>query len=141
MVVVNRIAPSEIIVVIRRVIDGPVIKVEVSVTMPRTPTVGWCVALNDSNFWLSAICGDFKIFYINLLAAFGDNMKLHPSIFDMAGCRNLNVFGSVFRAKDKSVAVTCLFSVFVVITAACCLALGVTNPCATCDRFVVVFNF
>ena len=141
MVVVNRIAPSEIVVVVRRVIDGTIIKVEVSVTVPRTPTVGRCVALNYPNFRLSVIRGDLKVFYINLLAAFGDNMKFHPSIFDMTDCRNFNLFGAVFRSKDKSVAVSCLFSVFVVVTAACCLALGITDPCATCDRFVVVFNF
>lgn len=92
MVVVNRIVPSEIVVVIRRIIDGTIVKVEVSVTMPRTPTVGWCVALNDSNFWLSAIRGNLKILYIKLLAAFGDNMKFHPSVFDMTDCGDFNVF-------------------------------------------------
>jgi hypothetical protein len=92
VVVVNRITPSQIVVVVRRVIDRPIVKVEVSVTMPRTPTVSWCVALNDSNFWLPAIRGNLKILYINLLAAFGDNMKFHPSIFDMTDCRNFNMF-------------------------------------------------
>jgi len=92
VVVVNRITPSEIVVVVRRVIDRPIVKVEVSVMMPWTPTIGWGVALNDSNFWLPAIRGDLKILYINLLATFGDNMEFHPSIFHMTGCRNFNMF-------------------------------------------------
>ncbi len=139
--IVDRVAPSQIVVIVRRVIDGTVIKVEVCVTMPRPPTIGRCVALNHSNFRLPAIRGDFKVLYINLFAAFGDNMEFHPSVFDVTSCRYLNMFGAVFRSEDESVAIACLFSVFIVVTATRRLAFGVTDPCAPCDRFFIVFNF
>ena len=139
--VVDRVAPSEIVIIVCRVIDGPVIKVEVCITVPRSPTVGRCVALNHSNFRLPAIRGDFKVLYINLFAAFGDNMEFHPSVFDMTGCRDFNMFGAVFCSEDKSVTIACLFSVFIVVTATRCLAFGITDPCAPCDWFFIVFNF
>lgn len=141
MVIVNRITPPEIVVIVCRVIDRTVVKVEVCVTMPRPPTVGRCVALNHSNFRLPAVRGDFKVLYINLLATFGNNMEFHPSIFDMTGCRDLNMFGAIFCSEDKGIAVTCLFSVFIVVATTRRLAFGITDPGAPCDRFFIVFNF
>ena len=109
--------------------------------MPRPPTVGRCVALNHSNFRLPTIRGDLKVLYINLLATFGDNMKFHPAVFDMTGCRDLNMFGAVFCSEDKGITVACLFSIFIVVTATRCLAFGIADPCAPCDRFFIIFNF
>ena len=141
MVIIDRVTPSEIIVVVRCVIDGPVVKVEIGVPVPWTPPVSRCVALNHSNFWLSTIRGDLKIFYVNLFAAFSDDVKFHPSVFDMTDGGDLNVFGAVFCSKDKGVAITCLFSVFVVVSATCRLAFGIADPCSTCDGFFVIFDF
>lgn len=141
MVIVNWITPPEIIVIVCGVIDRAVIKVEICVTMPRPPTVGWCVALNYSNFRLPTIRGDLKVLYINLLAAFGNNMEFHPSIFDMTRCRDLNMFGSIFCSEDKGIAVACLFSVFIIVTATCCLTFGITDPCTPRNRFFIIFNF
>lgn len=139
--IIDRVAPSEIIVVVRRVIDGTVVKVKIGITVPRSPPVSRCVALNHFNFRLSTIRGDLKILYVNLFATFSDNMEFHPPVFDVTGGGDLNVFGAVFCSKDKGIPVTCLFSVFVVITAACCLAFSITDPCATCDGFIVIFDF
>ena len=96
--IIDRVAPSEIVVVVRRVIDGTVVKVQIGVAVPRAPTVGRSIALNHSNFRLSTIRGDLKILYVNLFATFSDDMQLHPPVFDMTGGGDLNVFGSVFCA-------------------------------------------
>jgi len=55
VVIVDRIAPSEVVIVVCCVIDGPIVKVEIGVTVPRSPPVGGCVALNHTNFGLSIV--------------------------------------------------------------------------------------
>ena len=96
VVIVDRITPSEIVVVVRCVIDGTIVKVEIGVTMPRTPTIRRCVPLNHFNLRLSPISGYLKVFYVNLFATLCDDMKFHPSIFDVTHCRNLNSFRAIF---------------------------------------------
>lgn len=141
VVIVDRITPSEIVVVVRRVVDGTIVEVEIGVTVPRTPTIRGRIPLNHFNLWLSPIGGYLKVFHVKLFATLCYNMKFHPSIFDPTCCRNLNPFGTVFCPKNKGIAVTCFLSVFIVIAAARCLALGVTDPNASCNRFFVVLYF
>ena len=140
MVIVDRITPSEIVVVVGRVIDGTIVKVEIGVAMPRTPTISRCIPLNHFNFWLSPISGYLKMFHVNLFATFCDDMKFHPSIFDMTRCGNLNSLRTIFCSQDKSVTVACFLSILVMVTATSRLALGITNPNTSRDRFFVVFN-
>ena len=72
--IVARVAPSEVVVVVRRVIDWTIIKVEIGVTVPWTPTIRRRVSLNDSNFRLPAIGRYFNMLYINLFAPFSDDV-------------------------------------------------------------------
>jgi hypothetical protein len=141
VVIVDRITPSEIVVVVRRVIDGTIVKVEIGVAIPRAPTISRCMPLNHFNLWLSPISRYLKMFHVKLFATLCDDMKFHPSIFDPTCCRNLNTFRTIFRSKDKGIPVACLLSVFIVVAATCRLAFGVTNPNASCDGFFVVLNF
>jgi hypothetical protein len=138
--IVAGITPSEVVVIVRGVINRTIVKVEVGVTVPRTPTIRGGVPLNHSNFRLPTVAGYLNILYINLLSTFSDDMKFHPSVFDMTHCGDFNAFGAIFRSQDKSVAVASLFSVFVVVTAPCRLSLGITNPSTPGDRLFVVLN-
>lgn len=96
VVIVDRITPSEIVVVVRRVIDRTIVEVEISVTVPRTPTIRRCIPLNHFNLRLSLIGGYLKVFHVKLFTTLCYNMKFHPSIFNSACCRNLNPFGTIF---------------------------------------------
>jgi hypothetical protein len=140
VVIVDRITPSEIVVVVRRVIDGTIVKVEIGVAIPRAPTISRCMPLNHFNLWLSPISRYLKMFHVKLFATLCDDMKFHPSIFDMTHCRYLNSLRTIFCSQDKSITVACLLSIFVMVTAASRLALGITNPNTSRDGFFVVFN-
>ena len=74
MMIVDRIVPSEVVIVVRRVIDRTIVKVRVGVTVPRTPTISWGVPLDHSNFRLPTIGGYFNMLYIDLFAPFSNNM-------------------------------------------------------------------
>jgi hypothetical protein len=80
------------------------------------------------------------MFHVNLFATLCNDMKFHPSIFDMAHCRNFNSLRAIFCSQDKGVTVACLLSILVMVTATSRLALGITNPNTSRDRFFVVFN-
>lgn len=139
VVIVDRVAPPEIVVVVRSVIDRTIVEIEIRVTVPRTPAIRRCIPLNHFNFRLSPIGGYLKIFHVKLFTTLCYNMKFHPSIFDPTCCRNLNPFRTIFRSKDKGIAVACLLSVFVVVAAPGRLTLGIANPNTSCNRFFVVF--
>lgn len=97
VMIIDRVTPSEVVVVVRCVIDWTIVEIEISVTVPWTPTIGRGVPLNHSNFRLPTICRYLNIFYINLFATFGNNMEFHPSIFDVSDCGDFNAFRTVFR--------------------------------------------
>ena len=138
---INGITPPVIVVKIRRVMDGPIVKVEIGIPMPRPPPIGRQVALNDAHFRLPAIGRDFDVFNIKLLATFRYDMEFHPAILHMACCGDFDEFGAVLRAQHEGIPVACLVSVFVVVTAPCQFAFGIANPDAAGNRLFVVFNF
>lgn len=92
VVIVDRITPSEVVVIVRCVVDGTIIEVEIGVTVPRTPTIRRCMSLNHFNLRLSPIGRYFKVFYVKLFTTLCYNVKFHPSIFNSTCCRNLNPF-------------------------------------------------
>ena len=138
--IVNRITPTQIGIESASVINGAIIKIEIGVPMPRTPTIGGCVVLDYPHLWCSAIGGNLNIFYIKLFATFGNNMKFHPPIFDMSRDRNLDSFRAILCAKDEGIAISCFRGVLVMVTATCCLSFGITNPYTPRNRFIMVVD-
>jgi hypothetical protein len=54
--IVHRIGPSDVVVVIRDIVDWPVVEVKICVVIPRTPFVGTDVSIDNTNLRLMAIC-------------------------------------------------------------------------------------
>ena len=141
MAIIDGIAPSVIVVEVCRVIDRPVVKIEVGIPVPWFPAISRCVALNDTHLRLPLIGRYLNIFDINLLAAFRDDVEFHPPVFHVSCCWDFDVFGAVLRAEHEGISVACFLSVFVVVAAARQFAFGIANPDAAGNRFIVVFNF
>ena len=98
MVVVNRIAPSEVIIVVGCVVDGAVIEIEIGVSVPGAPVVCRCIVLNHFDLGLSPIGGDLDVFYVELFAALCDDVEFHPPVFDVSSCGDFDPFRAVFRS-------------------------------------------
>jgi hypothetical protein len=51
MDIIHRIAPADVIVIIRNIVNGTIVEVEVGVVIPWPPFIAADISIDDTYFW------------------------------------------------------------------------------------------